>query len=164
MIFQQPVPSNSDAHSAKNYYSSPSSTHDIHHGLELRHPTTRIVWITSFMICDHTYDVQNSESIMRTIGRSTYGPWHKYYQPQPYCPEFCSRSIITISSAVYVAKVLNKLNCSCMFKVLTHFFLTLFFFFFTLYIVIQLLKIRPTECTHLNVIIFNLQNFYMFDT
>jgi hypothetical protein len=99
---------------------------------------------------------QNSETIMRTIARNTYDPWQKYYQPPPYCPQFCSRSIITISSAVYVANVLHKLNCSCMFKVLTDFF----FLFFTLCIVIQLLEIRPTECTH--VIIFNLQNFYMF--
>jgi hypothetical protein len=126
-IFQQPLPSNSDAHSATEYFFSSFYTLHIP-WIELRHPTTRIIWKSSWIICDHTCDVQNSESIMRTIASSTYEPWQKYYQPPPFCPEFCSRSIITISSAVYVAKALHKLKCSCMFKVLTYFFLSLFSF------------------------------------
>ena len=125
-IFQPPVTSNSNAHSATQYFLTFFYTRHvpqiIYHGLELRHPTARIVWISSVMLCDHMFVGQNSESIMRTIARNTYEPWQKYYQPPPYCPEFCSKSIITINSAVYVAKVLHKLNCRCMFKVLTFFF------------------------------------------
>ena len=66
---------------------------------------------------------ENSESIKRTNVRNTYEPRKQHYQPPPtYCPEFCSRSVITISSAACAAKVLHKLNCCCMLMVLTDFF------------------------------------------